>query len=323
MEREEAVKIIRESIPADHVDLLVDNLMPSARVLVDAETETSGDAAAHSHFGGLPLFPPVVSWPLWDKRDFLNAQASRLEAKFKSNPRATGLRDIAARMRQDLSAAPVPLLFLGQFDLKEVHAAAPLAGWPRSGVLAFFHDPSSWGFDPLARGNCRVLFFEDESQLAAAAAPASPHDESKFPKCNVRFKREWTLPTDVELDGIHLSHWSDDRYRELCGRLMGGTTDREPIHRFGGHPQQIQGDMRLECQLVTNGIYCGDPSGYQNPRRAPLEKGTRDWRLLLQIDSDERLKWMWGDLGRIYFWMRQQDIKTADFDRAWAILQCY
>ena len=110
----------------------------------------------------------------------------------------------------------------------------------------------------------------------------------------------------------------------LCRQLMPPFSEKDPIHRCGGHPQEIQGDMRLKCQLVTNGIYCGDPSGYQDPRRPLLEKGAADWQLLLQIDSDESsVGWMWGDVGRVYFWARRQDIEAADFDGCWAILQCY
>jgi uncharacterized protein YwqG len=66
--------------------------------------------------------------------------------------------------------------------------------------------------------------------------------------------------------------------------------------------------MQLECQLVTNGLYCGDASGYDDPRRRALETGATDWRLLLQIDSDDVLGSMWGDSGRVYFWIREQDV---------------
>jgi uncharacterized protein YwqG len=81
--------------------------------------------------------------------------------------------------------------------------------------------------------------------------------------------------------------------------------------------------MRLECQLVTNGIYCGNSSGYRDPRAKVLEPGATDWRLLLQLDSDDRVGWMWGDVGRVYFWAIQQDIAACDFDKSWAILQCH
>ncbi|NOT29697.1 MAG: DUF1963 domain-containing protein [Planctomycetes bacterium] len=80
--------------------------------------------------------------------------------------------------------------------------------------------------------------------------------------------------------------------------------------------------MELECQLVTNGVYCGDSSGYQEPRAKELEAGQTEWRLLLQLDSDERAKMMWGDAGRLYFWIRESDLCEHDFDKAWLILQC-
>ena len=47
------------------------------------------------------------------------------------------------------------------------------------------------------------------------------------------------------------------------------------------------------------------------------------WRLLLQLDTDDSLGVMWGDSGRIYFWMREEDLRSRAFDRAWCILQCY
>ncbi|HTW78741.1 MAG TPA: DUF1963 domain-containing protein [Terracidiphilus sp.] len=74
---------------------------------------------------------------------------------------------------------------------------------------------------------------------------------------------------------------------------------------------------------MTNGLYCGDSSGYKDPRRAELEPGAPDWQLLMQFDSDEsRLGWMWSDAGRVHFWARMQQIAAVDFTDSWAILQC-
>ena len=95
-------------------------------------------------------------------------------------------------------------------------------------------------------------------------------------------------------------------------------------HKLLGHSENIQGDMELECQLVTNGLYCGDPSGYQDPRAAALIAGAADWVLLLQIDSDEdNCGMMWGDSGRIYLWIRREDLQARRFAQAHLILQCY
>jgi hypothetical protein len=30
----------------------------------------------------------------------------------------------------------------------------------------------------------------------------------------------------------------------------------------------------------------------------------------------------WGDVGRIYYWIREQDLRSRAFDAAWLILQC-
>jgi uncharacterized protein YwqG len=92
-----------------------------------------------------------------------------------------------------------------------------------------------------------------------------------------------------------------------------------------GFPHPIQGDeMELECQLVSHGLYCGDSSGIPEPgRRRDFATGPKDWRLLLQIDSDDDLGVMWGDAGILYFWIREEDARAARFDQAWVVLQCH
>jgi uncharacterized protein YwqG len=94
-----------------------------------------------------------------------------------------------------------------------------------------------------------------------------------------------------------------------------------PLHRVGGNANEIQGPMGLEAELVSNGIYCGDREGLEEGRKRGLDAGAADWRLLLQVDSEERLGMMWGDAGRIYFLIRKDDLMGRRFDRVWLILQ--
>jgi uncharacterized protein YwqG len=93
-------------------------------------------------------------------------------------------------------------------------------------------------------------------------------------------------------------------------------------HQLLGHASLIQGDMQLECQLVANGLYCGDPSGYQDPRAVELAQGASRWRLLAQIDSDEEADMMWGDCGRLYYWLTDDALRRRAFSESWMILQC-
>ena len=74
---------------------------------------------------------------------------------------------------------------------------------------------------------------------------------------------------------------------------------------------------------MTGGVYCGDPSGRKTPQAAALLPGAAQWQLLLQVDSDEEgTGFMWGDMGRIYYWIRESDLRERRFDRSWLILQC-
>lgn len=80
--------------------------------------------------------------------------------------------------------------------------------------------------------------------------------------------------------------------------------------------------MELECQLVTNGLYCGDSSGYKDPRAESLKAGAANWKLLLQLVSDDDLGVMWGDSGTVYFWVEEQAASVGRFENTWLILQC-
>jgi uncharacterized protein YwqG len=133
-------------------------------------------------------------------------------------------------------------------------------------------------------------------------------------------RAETTLPdpSSLEIQALDLGTSEQDDYAEMLA-----SADEAPQHRLLGHPQVIQNEMQTECALVTHGLYTGDSTGYRDPRAAEFRKGAADWLLLLQIDSDDGAGMMWGDAGRLYFWIRRQDLADRRFDQAWLILQCY
>jgi uncharacterized protein YwqG len=53
-----------------------------------------------------------------------------------------------------------------------------------------------------------------------------------------------------------------------------------------------------------------------------MSSAPADWRLLLQLDTDNDAGMMWGDTGTLYFWIREQDARAGDFSKIWMILQC-
>lgn len=88
------------------------------------------------------------------------------------------------------------------------------------------------------------------------------------------------------------------------------------------YPDQIQGDMMVECAMVSAGLYCGDATAYEDPRRPLFRKQACEWRLLLQVPSAESAGMMWGDAGCLYYWIREDDLRARRFERSWMILQC-
>ena len=227
-------------------------------------------------------------------------------------------------MREQLLRPPIPLAFVGQIFLTEVDEALQLPGWPQDGSLAFFYDPAQpWGFDPSDRGSSRILFFAESEKLQQAEAPDSLVSAGVAPSHPLQFGGEWVLPSRPEDHGGMSINSNPEAYVQLVEELIEDGYSRS-IHRLGGYPQEVQGEMELECQLVTNGIDCGGTEGYKDPRRAELEKGICDWQLVAQFDSEpDLLRWDWGDVGRLYFWAKKQGIRALNFENHWTILQCY
>jgi uncharacterized protein YwqG len=197
----------------------------------------------------------------------------------------------------------VPLGFLGQFDLAAV-ARFPFAGvLPPRGLLSFFYeaDQQPWGFDPKDRGSWLVHFEPDPTTVERRDPPDALPDASRFPEVPVEMSEVETLADDEP----------DDEEENPA-----------PRHQLLGHPGAIQGDMRLECALVTHGLSTGDGSAYSDPRARALEATAGQWRLLAQIDSDDAAAMMWGDVGRLYFWITEEALTRRAFDECWVILQC-
>ncbi|MBW2257203.1 MAG: DUF1963 domain-containing protein [Deltaproteobacteria bacterium] len=101
-----------------------------------------------------------------------------------------------------------------------------------------------------------------------------------------------------------------------------GKSDPEPRHQVGGHPDQIQGHMSRACALVTQGVFLGQPPQIPKEELNRLAAASHEWRLLFQFASDADIDLMWGDLGKLYFWMREQDIASGSWEAAWLQLQC-
>lgn len=266
----------------------VREIEPLARPTVTVRRTKAGPgelSPGGSRIGGLPDLPPGVAWPSWRDQ---------------------------------------PLAFLAQIDLSELSELPVARVLPDSGLLSFFYhaDQETWGFDPEDLGSWRVLWHDGpRSDLEPAPVPEDLPRNGRFSSCPVEFCSGTSAPPvdAIPVVEMGLDEWEWDAYADFLEALQG----EDPCHRLLGHPAAIQGDMQVECQLVSHGIGTGDPTAYDDPRAETLVDEADEWRLLFQLDSDDDAGMMWGDCGRLYFWMRGGDLEARRFERAWMILQCY
>jgi uncharacterized protein YwqG len=213
-----------------------------------------------------------------------------------------------------------PQSFIAQVNLAETHPYDLDRVLPPAGLLSFFYDSTQnvWGFDPKEGGAWAVNYTPDAADLVKREPPRDLPPEASFDATRLHPSSEPTYAPAwfSEVAALNLTH---DQKFALADVLEG---DEETIHRLFGHPDPIQGDMQLECQLVAHGLYCGDASGYDDPRAAELAPGAAQWRLLLQVDSDDAAGMMWGDAGRLYYWMHEDDLAARNWTQARLVLQC-
>lgn len=257
-------------------------------------------------------------------RQAVRVSTTTVESLESGRSRIGGMPDLAPGMVWPRRGG-VPLAFLAQFDLRDVARVMGESPLPRDGHLWFFYDAKGWpsGSDPSDAGGAVVLFDPGGAALEAAAPPADLPAKVRFPLCAVTMEQYDDIP-DVGNEPWLQERLGDDArleaYGETCSYLKSGwSTDP---HTLLGFASPIQDVMEGECQLVTSGITFKE-RGKEAARVKELETGARQWRLLLQVESDGNAKMMWGDAGSLYFWIREDDLQARRFDRTWTIFQCY
>lgn len=243
----------------------------------------TGRRTSQSKLGGLPNVPAGFVWPTWKDR---------------------------------------PLAFLAQLDLAALPHPENLPLLPADGMLYFFHeqDHRTDGCSPEHAGSWRVIHAPSGSFLQEAQLPHGLEEESIYAEKALGFHDILSYPSAERL-GINLRKIRNDAF-DTEQELRSATLAEGPAHQFGGYADPLRMDrMELEAQLVSRGVDCTDGIGFSDPQARELAFGAADWQLLLQLDSDDDAGMMWGHYGRLYFWIRRQDLSTGDFSKVWMLRQ--
>lgn len=193
-----------------------------------------------------------------------------------------------------------PLNFLMQINLGEIRENPANQFNLEKGMLYFFYDfyQEEDGLEfPKNKGAWRVIYL-DES-VSNLVKTKNPYHRDYFKSCKVTFQSDIHLPMDnAQLFKKELISWEDINemvtdYSHFISEFFQHNF-RCDNHALFGYADWIQGN------------------GYMG-----------DWMLLLQLGTDIRLKWMWGDKGNIYFFIKQKDLKKNHFNNIRFRLDCF
>ena len=209
-----------------------------------------------------------------------------------------------------------PLSFLCQINLAEVSKLPSVHNLlPRTGILSFFYDlddkPS--GLDAGDRHGWCVYYFPKQIKVSHFDEP----EGQDIPGFKVQFVEEMSYPDPVaaETQELDRADWADyDKFTDAC-------YEQPPYHRLLGHPQLILGDFLEECEVASRGIdwQTAKDDAYLAEE---VQAASKKWLMLLQLGSDERVNFMWGENGSIYFCIEEESLRHHDFSNVWLILQC-
>ncbi|MGO1051476.1 YwqG family protein [Crossiella sp. CA198] len=238
--------------------------------------------AGRSRLGGDPVLPPGTEWP-----------AVRGE----------------------------PLSLVAVLDLAEVAEFAQVDWLPKTGLLNFFYDlVGEWAYSPDAVDSFHVAYLPD----GGVPVPA-PVGATVFPARPVRLAHLLSLPT-LDDEVPELAQADPGRLEELrqewarCSARLGDWPEDAPSHQINGWPDLVQCPLWLEAHYDSQGMEWAEAPEEQ----AEHERLARAqcWQLLLQLDSDDTMDWVWGDVGTLYYNIPDQAARAGEFDRTWLIMQC-
>lgn len=190
-----------------------------------------------------------------------------------------------------------PLGFLAQINLEEVAPFDVENALPKSGLLSFFygmHDGYDWPYSNEDKGGWRVYKFS-RATSARLPWPEELHDLISLRSAAMGFEATWSWTDWFEFAPDILSEFTPEECDAIY-RLQTSWKKAFPAeHQMLGHPNQIQDDPRYVVAADT-------------------DRGTtKDWLLLLQMDTDFELDFDFCCGGRIWFLIHRDDLRNKNF----------
>lgn len=210
------------------------------------------------------------------------------------------------------------LAFLSQINFEELQSYN--FEMPKKGILYFFYDEAQefWGDSKENSGSFRTIYVADPNNLKRKSAPKNFEilKDGMYKPCKLEFSSAFSLPNWEHTNVNHQFKIGDrgsDAYVDI-------SSSGQYITKLFGHSINVQGAMEYECEMVERGYSWTNVP--ESEKQSIIDESMK-WKLLFQLDSEDEAKMMWGDVGRLYFWIKEDHLKSKQFDKIWMIFQCH
>lgn len=247
--------------------------------------------------------------------------------KHAGGSRIGGDPDLTASTEWPLDSSGMPMTFLAQLHLQEValHDEAHLL--PADGMLYFFVGVD----EPAYHIEHKVLYLPEEErhQVKRRCSPEVTSLEEVFIGYQADARASIELPNFGYADEEQIEDEKHDyeQYEELCFELA--ATNSNDLACMFGYPATQHGDCEVEASLR---LLTGKPYNYSvkaameeitahvNGDSDKAEQEVRDTLLLLALDSDREVGFLWWDAGELQFFIRKEDLLAGNFARTYCSL---
>lgn len=249
-----------------------------------------------SKFGGRPDLPKNFKWYYYD-----------------------------GKMLLDTYTKNRPLSFLAQINCEEIKKYDLDNKLPEKGMLYFFYELESmtFGDNIKDKGSAKVYYYEGNiSELVRTDFPDDMEREYKLPQIKLSFENTKSVPDYEEIcEELDLDEWGEyNKFMQEQGYTVSNTSSK-----LLGYADCIQGPMLYQCEMVSSGIKFGEKSmNLTDEQKNQIDMHKDEWKLLFQLDSVSKGKFQldFYDCGKIYYYIREKDLKDRNFENIWLVLEC-
>jgi hypothetical protein len=239
--------------------------------------------------GGLPWLPGSVEWPAWEGHG--------------------------------------PLSYIGVIDCSALRAVPLDVAVPQAGMLQFFYFDGQlddgraivYPEEPETLAGARVLYLRPGQAAAPRQCPAglTPYERVglaaepvvTFPGFEHPDLQAAFNPSGEDLRSFLDHPVNGEAFTQALSRRRAG-----PCHQVGGYATPVQGPVESDAAVAALGG--GEPGDDE------LLAEQARWRLLAQIDSDDRAGMMWGDAGTLYWLCRSAEMTGGQLPETTFTWQC-